>query len=513
VTTVSCHSRATPRCAAALFVLASAVGRAAAEDTRTSVSLQDVLDGAVAHHAAISNGRQLVEAARGQLLTTREAFGTRVQTEGKAYRSDQWATTSSGQPAGTSVVTQDLQWVSSITKPLRLGPAVDLRLQMDRSLDTRMNGSALTLSLWVPLVRDAWGRNGSAQRERAASLDLDASELALRHTLSDVARSGAEAYWAYLAATRRLEALAASESRAARIVEETEVLVKADERAAMDLDQARGYLAGQRAARFLAEQDVSAAWADLVLTMANADGSADDQPPVPPTTPFPEAVVPELDDASRRVERALRRRLDLRAAVESERSAEWLVSAARNDLRPRVDLNIEAGYAGRSRSFLGSLHRNVPGAEVAATLTIALPVANGAAQGRLLQSAAVHRQQKIAHDDLVRRVRFRVRVSVEALTRGAMALREAQQAVRLLQTTVANEKRKFANGVSTLFDVLQAEDGLTAATLSEIASQRAYAVALAALRFETGTLIHDDPRAAVSAADLLTPATAEGEVQ
>jgi outer membrane protein len=87
-------------------------------------------------------------------------------------------------------------------------------------------------------------------------------------------------------------------------------------------------------------------------------------------------------------------------------------------------------------------------------------------------------------------------------------MRESKEAVRLLSSTGQAEKSKFQLGVSTLFDVIQAEDALTSALLGEIQSQRNYAVAIVSLRYQSGTLVAGDEGEApgtVDAAGLQTP--------
>ena len=98
-----------------------------------------------------------------------------------------------------------------------------------------------------------------------------------------------------------------------------------------------------------------------------------------------------------------------------------------------------------------------------------------------------------------------------AFDRSARAVAEADAAVRLHQTIVQNEQRKFQLGVSTLFDVMQAEDGLTSAMLGEMPAARVTRVAMATLRFQTGTLLTADTRGpAVDVANLLRRLTGIG---
>ena len=61
-------------------------------------------------------------------------------------------------------------------------------------------------------------------------------------------------------------------------------------------------------------------------------------------------------------------------------------------------------------------------------------------------------------------------------------------------------------GSATLFDLIQAQDALTGALLFHVQSQRDHAVAIAALRFQSGRLVEGDRDAfQVPAADLVTP--------
>ena len=148
----------------------------------------------------------------------------------------------------------------------------------------------------------------------------------------------------------------------------------------------------------------------------------------------------------------------------------------------------------------------MPGLDVSIAVQHELFTSNVDARGRLLSALGRQRYQEIAQDDLRRRIVASVQVAYDAFGRNERAVNEANTAVQLYQRTVQNEQRKFQLGVSTLFDVIQAEDGLTSAMLGEIATRQDYAKALAALRFQTGTLLIADPRgAAVDLASLLTP--------
>lgn len=85
-------------------------------------------------------------------------------------------------------------------------------------------------------------------------------------------------------------------------------------------------------------------------------------------------------------------------------------------------------------------------------------------------------------------------------------MRESAEAVRLFEAGVQAVQRKFQLGAATLFDLIQAQDALTSALLFQVQSQRDHAVAIAALRFQSGRLVEGDRDAfRVTVADLVTP--------
>ena len=60
--------------------------------------------------------------------------------------------------------------------------------------------------------------------------------------------------------------------------------------------------------------------------------------------------------------------------------------------------------------------------------------------------------------------------------------------MRLFERAVINEEKKLRAGTSTLLDVISQRDRLTSARQSQVSAHLALALALARLRFETGTL-------------------------
>lgn len=485
----------------AAVVVAARATPAAADDAR--LGLAQVVQATLATSPELKLAAMQVAIADGALTISRAAFDLTLTAGVTASR------THTIDSMGNQAVQHDLLYSAGVRRLLRNGVLVTSDVALTRSLLARSLGTDtdiadVRLGVAIPLLRD---RNGasSAAAERAAERDHEAARWDLRHTAAEQVLAAVAAYWDYQAAYERLEVQRSSEARAERTVEETSALVKADERTPADLIQLRGNAASKRAARASAEQDIIAARTTLGLAMGlPADAIA---ALAAPATAFPEltAAAPRVD-ANRLVEDTYHRRADLEAADQRARSAAIRLEAARSDLRPRGDLVLSTGYHAEEDDdglgrFLWTVNQHRPYLDAIVGLRFELPLRNSAARGQVVQSSALQEQSEIARDDLRRRIAAGVAVGLEAVTHTEAAMRESAEAVRLFDEGVQATQRKFQLGAATLFDLIQAQDALTSALLFHVQSQRDHAVAIAALRFQSGRLVDRD----FHVADLVTP--------
>lgn len=411
-----------------------------------------------------------------------------------------------------SVVTNQTRLSVGVDKPLRSGltlsPYVELTRQ-DLSVDPLgANRASVGLSVTQPLGA---GRGASvvAAEETAARFDVGATLGDLRHSASLSAYNTAAAYWNYVAAYRSLEVIRASEDRARRLVEETQTLIAAGNRPAADIRQVNANLAERSASRASIEQSVFEARQALGLAMGlpadrtmGLPGPADDFPPLS------DALPPPGDDQL--VSTALASRSDLDAVRQREQGTVVLIGSARDALKPRLDLTLNAGYAGLTEGgpFPGlfrSLQQQLAGPNVTATFRFSKPPANNVALGQVARAEASLRQSRIRIDDLSRSIRSAVAVAEDGLLRSATRVRLLREAAGLYRAAVDDERAKLQLGLATIIDLVLIEDRLTRSLLDEIAATQAYAVALTRLRFETGTLIGGDaPGFAVDRDQLVT---------
>jgi outer membrane protein len=503
--------------ARSLAPLVIALSLPAQETRRDSITLEHALQSALLNGPAVVIVREQVNDSRGARLVATSAFDVRhsaylTRTRDRTMQPVYQASSVSSVSDFSAVQNDHLEYGVSQQRLLRSGITVAPRMTFRRTdLSTTgvqaPSGGNVSLALTLPLLR---GRGGgmAIATERAADEDLSASELDLAQSYSDDAARSVAAYWRYLAAHARLEAVRHAEQRAARLLEETQALVRADERPASDLVQLEAAIAAAAAQRLGAEQSLVVARHALGLAMGMSRerfasiGT--------PATPFPALSRGDTigtEEATRLIERAIVSRADVNAAGRRVAAAHHLVIGSERELRSRVDVDFQVGYAGieTGRQFSGlfsPFYRNVAGTNATLGVSIDLPGQFNAARGTAMRTAATEASATRFTAELTRRAASDIQVAIEAVAHSASQLERAHEATALYARALENERVKFKLGTTTLFDALRTEDALMQATLDEISANLQHADALAALRYQTGTLVtegRDGPIADVQA--------------
>ncbi len=462
---------------------------------QTTLSLLDAARITLEEQPSIRFQREQVTLAEGALQAQGGRFDMQLGGSADTARSET-PLRLQDQPANlTSAVSYISRYRLGVDMPFRSGlilsPSVGVTRQ-DLVYDPfATNRASVSFGLTQPLLRGRGAAVVTAQ-ETAARYDVSATMQDLRHTASLSVFQAVMAYWQYVAAAKNLDVVRASEGRARRLVEETQTLINAGNRPAADIRQVNGNLAERIAFRTAFQQSLFEARQSLGLAMglpldqaAALPMPGDDFPALSDQLPVPGD--PALLDT------ALRTRADLEATRQREQGTQHLITAARDALKTRVDLNVSVGYAGLTEDTYGglftSLLRRFEGANVLAGVTVSRPRENNLARGQLSSTEAVRRQTLIRIDDLGRAIRSNVLVAQDDLARSAERARLLRDAASLYGTAVQDEAQKLQLGLSTIIDLVLIEDRLTRSLLDEISAHFSYAAALTRLRYETGTLV------------------------
>lgn len=492
------NGRFLPRLAPVLILLWFAPpgsARAVEPPPGPGIGLADAVRMMLEQDPNVAIGESRLRSSQGVLLSSRGIFDP-VVNAGLTERelNDPLSEVASREQ---SILTNSL----GMTKLFRTGLSIEPELLLSRTADTGrqdVNLGTFSFTLRQPLLRGR-GREFTAAPELSAELQVAASVLDLRQTTSERALVVVAQYWEARAAVLNLAILQESEDRARELMETTRKLIEADVTPAADLVQVEANVVSKETARIGGERDLFAARQALGREIGLEPARIAALPF--PSDPFPTLPVAALPggDVSRWIAVAVERRSDLQAARERRSAAEVLRKAADKALQPQLDLLFTPSYSGLvegsdADSFLGPLYRNIPGATSLLSLSLSWPTQNSRARGDLAQIEAVREQNELLEELITRQIGANVPIAVDAVVRGAQQLERAQEAVRLFERAVENEEKKLRAGTSTLIDVISQRDRLTSARQSQVASHFALAVAIAQLRFETGTLLPGDAR-------------------
>ncbi|MEO8197393.1 MAG: TolC family protein [Thermoanaerobaculia bacterium] len=341
----------------------------------------------------------------------------------------------------------------------------------------------------LPLLRGR-GSESAGAFEKAAQIDLVASELVLRHGSSTSTLATALSYWQLFSAQQRVAVLEHSLELQTRIVDLTGQLIKGDVLPRVEAARSAASQANSRAQLEGARRDLVTARLGLARAMGlDVDGVAN--APLA-EGPFPTAPTPDeiraLDSVTLATQ-ALDLRADRQATHELVASGKVLAEAARRDLASRLDLALSLSASALGEESFGNAVDRWTGPNGTFALSFDKSLGNHGQVGRQAQNEALVRQREISATDLDRRIRISVVEILRSLEEASAGLAAAQEAAGHFQATIDAEFEKLGLGASTLIDSIVTEQQKTSSDLAVIAGQQQVAVLLARLRFETGTLI------------------------
>lgn len=362
--------------------------------------------------------------------------------------------------------------------------------------------SVVGVTLDVPLLKGA-GSASVAAGENSARENYRASLESLAHAATQSALRTSLAYW-NLAAAQDVEAILERSATAQRKINEvTSALVQADELPKAENSRIAARTADLEGGLAAARRDVARKRVDLaraiglaVPDVAYAPLAADPLPAGENVRALDAAELARLLDAS------ISQRADVKAAALRVTAADYLLKGSRVDLRPRLDLSVQAGYNGmyedghfdimsvvNPTGYWRSFQGRYVGPSVQATLSFELPFKNNTAKGNYVQSESLVGNASISKVDLTRTIRANVVQLAGALVTASAEVRSREAAVANNQEVVASTLERFRGGETTVLDTLTTEVAKTQAESDLVAARLMFATRVSRLRFETGSLL------------------------
>jgi outer membrane protein TolC len=480
------------------------------EPSTQPLALLEALQSTLANHPALHIQEQLVVASRAARRQASGLFDTVLGTSLLQNRINTPLTVfDQEQAALLKIITNnEVSNVTTLdvgaTKQYRSGVSISPSFVNSRATDNiynigGTNLSTLSFQVSVPLLRGR-GRSAVAAQETAAGIEVRASLLDLNQTISSLMEDTASSYWNAVGAGKNLKVAQASEERGRIYVENVQTLIRAGRVPEAEIHQVNANLATRVAARIAAEQSLIAARQQLALAMGL---STDQMAGVGmPSEDFPKGdgqalAVVNADAIQKFYHLALAHRADYLAARRRETEQRTLFTAARNATLPQLNLNLSSGYSSLEEGtglldFLRAPGRALRGPDVVAGITYRFPPSNNAARGGLMLAESNLRQAELRTLETSQSIMAAVVTALAGVRNAALQLQQARKAAAASQAALDGEREKYRLGVAPLVDVLTIEDRLTVAEVGQVNAELAYALALAQLRFATGTIVAPD---------------------
>lgn len=131
--------------------------------------------------------------------------------------------------------------------------------------------------------------------------------------------------------------------------------------------------------------------------------------------------------------------------------------------------------------------RNFP--NYSAGFNLSIPLRNRAAQAQVINDELTLRQQQLGLQRLENQIRVDVQNALIALTQARASYQSATKQRILQAQTLDAEQKKLALGASTIYNVIQDQQALTAAESNEVAARSAYVRARVELDRSTGQIL------------------------
>lgn len=294
-------------------------------------------------------------------------------------------------------------------------------------------------------------------------------------------------YWNLVYAQRFLDSARIALKEAEQQLRENKIRMEVGTMAPLDVTSAEAQVAQAEQNIITAEANLDNAKDTLVRALyPNAERPASLEATDSPTLAHTQVTEDQA------VKMALDRRVELKTSRMNKDVAELQMKVAKDKTRPT--LSAFASYTGNANTAttIGPVNSDLLSAKYpgyAVGISFAMPLQNRAAKGSLSAARAQFRSSELTLKDeelsIILEVRTAVR-NVEATEKGVKA---AEKTRYFQEKTLEAEQKKFENGMSTNFIVLQDMTNLDNARSAEVQAQINYANAVTALEKAVGNLM------------------------
>jgi len=365
-------------------------------------------------------------------------------------------------------------------------------------------GSGLGISLAQPLLRN-FGVDVNTRGITIARNTLGLNHEAFRATLLDTANSVEQAYLNLIYARQFIDVVRESLFLARDQARITQIRIDVGASAPLDILQPRVQIATSEEALINAVASVRGA-EDELRALMHLDPAEWDRPIVPVD---PIGYAPIDIDPAQAVARALDLRPEMHELKLTTETRRVQYMYARNLTRPQVDLALDysqAGLAGKALAInpITNLPTNIKSTQYPDAVrqvfegtfptwtigfTVGVPITNIGARAEAKRAELDLAQSKTNEEQTRQNIVVQVRATVRAIDTSAKDIQATRAARDAAEKNLDAERKRYENGMTTNFQVLQIQQQLTDARARELQALVTYNKAVAAYHRAVGDLL------------------------
>jgi outer membrane protein TolC len=352
-----------------------------------------------------------------------------------------------------------------------------------------------------PLLRD-FGRQATERNIMVARVRSDISQRAFEELVANTIQDVENAYWNLVEARAQLGVSEESLTLAKQLHDQNRVRVDVGTLAPLELVQSEAGIATREEEIIRSQYAVGNA-EDALRRLLNVPQGEDWSKSIVPTSSAEmEHVALDLEAG---MQSAAERRPELERLRLAQKSAEIDAAFAGNQTKPRLDLTARYGLGGvggdqrdengqKINGGYGDALDQVTGADFpswSVGLSFAFPLQNRTArENKLIADLEVQKAAATAQD-VEQQLRTEVRIAARAVETAAKAIDSANVSVKLAEKNLDAEHKRYDNGMSTSFQLLQIQEDLTSARSRQVFAVTAYRRALVGYYRATGRLLEE----------------------
>ncbi len=402
------------------------------------------------------------------------------------------------QPGGDVEITEYSEEHNSmqtgISKRFPWGTQYQLELDLDRHETSSpfegLNPAAdttLRFLITQPLLKN-FGPDANLVSVRLSENNREISKTELRARILQVMGNVVEAYWTMILCQEQLDIQEESLQLAMDLLKNNTARVDAGVMAPIEILSASSGVAARQEGVIVAKNALEDAEDNLKRVLELRDGTELwDIHIVPADRPL---YLPTRVDLDSSLKTARDNLPVLKTLALSIDNADLSVKAAKNQLRPQLDLSMGAWSSGLGDHADDSLDLMKDGDFTSYTvgLTLTYPLGNRAARARMQRSELQAEAARTGLEDQLRGVDLQVRAAIRQIETNQQRVDATTISVDLAEERLRAEEEALQVGLSTSHDVLDYQEDLTIARGSYTQSVIDHILSIAQLELSKGTL-------------------------